>query len=430
MSKILRVGKRDMNSGLKPGLTSGLLILLVLCLCTFFAAAQPEEAWNRTYGGPGFEWGSSFQETPDGGFIIVGWTQPSGGDKSDVLLIKTDSKGVELWNRTFGGPDNDHASSIQRTKDDGYILAGTKTPGGSDNTHLWLIKTDASGHEAWNRTFAGQLGDQGIAALEAENGYIVAGLTMSQGNGSWDFWLIKTGPDGEMEWEKTYGGLGQDYLSSLLETEDGGYILSGNTESYGNSSNNIWLVKVDSMGNEQWNKTFDSLMDRGGSITSTEDGGFTLVGDVVPGPNMFLQKSVFLNKLDSSGNKLWNRTFSRPEGGYFSPSIQQTSDGGYVMAGTLTSYKDGPKRFGDSTAWGLDGNDILVIRTDSSGKELWNLTLGKPELDDQGAEILETSDGNYAVLYSTESYGSGLKDIRLVKLVENKTLEGPLAMKR
>ena len=407
------------------------LVLAALVLCTFFAAAQPEEAWNRTYGGPGFEWGSSFQETPDGGFIIVGWTQPSGGDKSDVLLIKTDSKGVELWNRTFGGPENDHASSIQRTKDDGYILAGTKTPVDSDSTDLWLIKTDASGHEAWNRTFGGQSEDRGIAALDAENGYIAAGLTMSQGNGSWDFWLIKTGPDGEMEWEKTYGGLGRDYLSSLLETADGGYMLSGNTESYGNGSDNLWLVKVDSRGNEQWNKTLDnSIGGLSGSITSTEDGGFALVEDVVPGPNMFLQRSVSLIKLDSSGNKLWNRTFSRPEGGYFSPSIQQTSDGGYVMAGTLTSYKDGPKRVGDSTAWGANGNDILVIRTDSSGKELWNRTLGAPELDDQGAMALETSDGNYAVLCSTESYGSGLKDIWLVKLVENKTVEGSLAMKR
>lgn len=106
----------------------------MLVLCTFIAGAQPEEAWNRTYGGPGFEWGSSFQETPDGGFIIASSTQPSGEDKSDILLIKTDSKGIELWNVTFRGPEYDSASSVQRTNDDGYILAGTKTPGSSDST--------------------------------------------------------------------------------------------------------------------------------------------------------------------------------------------------------------------------------------------------------------------------------------------------------
>lgn len=89
------------------------------------------------------------------------------------------------------------------------------------------------------------------------------------------------------------------------------------------------------------------------------------------------------------------------------------------MAGTLTSYRDGPKKIGDSTTWGADDNDILVIRTDSMGNELWNLTLGKPNLDDQGAKILETQNGGYAVLCSTESYGSGLKDIWLVKLEEN-----------
>ncbi len=420
LSEILGVGKGLMSLGLRSGLTSGLLISLMLCPCIFFAGAQPEEAWSRTYGGPGFEWGSSFQETPDGGFIIAGWTQPSGGDKSDILLIKTDSKGLELWNATFGGTGYDSASSVQRTKDDGYILAGTRTPGGSDSTDLWLIKTDISGIESWNRTFGGRSDDQGVAVLEAEDGYIIAGSTMSQGYGSWDFWLIRAGPAGEAEWEKTYGGLGRDYLSSILKTEDGGYLLSGTTESYGNGSNNLWLVKVDPRGNELWNKTFDNSMGLGGSVTATEDGGSALAEDIVPGPGMYLERAVRLIKLDAEGNELWNKTFSRSESSYFSPLIQRTRDGGYVMAGTLTSYRDGPEKVGDSTVWGADGNDILVIRADSVGNELWNLTLGKPKLDDQGAKVLETLDGKYAVLSSTESYGSGLKDIWLVKLEEKR----------
>jgi len=403
----------------RSNLTS-VLALLVLCLCTFFAGAQPEEAWNRTYGGPGFEWVSSFQETPDGGFIIAGWTQPSGGDKSDVLLIKTDSKGLELWNVTFGGPEYDSASSVQQTNDDGYILAGSRTPGGSDSTDLWLIKTDASGIEAWNRTFGGRSDDQGVAVLETEDGYIAGGSTMSQGYGSWDFWLIRTGPGGEKEWEKTYGGLGRDYLSFILKTEDGGYLLSGTTESYGNGSNNLWLVKVDSVGNELWNKTFDSSIGLGGSVTTTDDGGFALAEDSVPGQGMSLEGAVRLIKLDAGGDEEWNRTFSKPESSYFSSSIQQTNDGGYVMAGTLTSYSGGPEKIGDATVWGADGNDILVIRTDSRGNELWSITLGEPNLDDQGAKVLQTADGGYAVLCSTESYGSGSKDIWLVKLEERK----------
>ncbi|WP_334102114.1 hypothetical protein [Methanothrix soehngenii] len=393
--------------------------LALLVLCTLITGAQTEEAWNRTYGGPGFEWGSSFQETPDGGFIITGSTQPSGEDKNDILLIKTDSKGFELWNVTFGEPEYDYASSVQRTNDDGYILAGTKTPGGSDSTDLWLIKTDASGQEAWNRTYGGRSDDQGVAVLETEDGYAIGGSTMSQGNGSLDFWLIRTGSRGEKVWEKTYGGLGRDYLSSILRMEDGGYLLSGTTESYGSDSNNLWLVKVDSRGTELWNKTFDNSLGLGGSVAATGDGGFALVDDIVPGPNMYLERAGRLKKLDSEGNELWNRTFSRSESSYFSQSIQQTRDGGYVMAGTLTSYRDGPKKIGDTTTWGADDNDILVIRTDSMGNELWNLTLGKPNLDDQGAKILETQNGGYAVLCSTESYGSGLKDIWLVKLEEN-----------
>jgi hypothetical protein len=385
-------------------------------MCTFIAGAQPEEAWNRTYGGPGFEWGSSFQETPDGGFIVTGSTQPPGGDKSNILLIKTDSQGVELWNRTVGGSEKDYASSVEQTKDEGYILAGTRTPPGYYSTDLWLVKTDASGREAWNRTFGGSSDEQGVAALEAGDGYIAAGSTISRGNGSWDFWLIRTSPVGETEWEKTYGGLGRDYLASILKAEDGGYLLSGSTESYGNGSDNLWLVKVDSRGNELWNKTFDSsLGGLSGSATATEDGGFALLENFVPGPSMYLERAVRLIKLDSRGNGLWNRTFRRPESGYFSPSIEQTRDGGYVMAGTLTSYKDGPQRIGDSVVWGADGNDILIIRTDSMGNELWNLTKGAPKLDDQGAKILETANGGYAMLCSTESYGSGLKDIWLVK---------------
>ncbi|MDY6864928.1 MAG: hypothetical protein SVY15_03010 [Halobacteriota archaeon] len=155
--------------------------------------------------------------------------------------------------------------SAQQTKDGGYILAGYTESYGAGNKDAWLIKTDSNGNEEWNRTFGGEGGDAAFSILQtADGGYILAGGTGSYDAGMIDAWLIKTDSNGNEEWNRTYGGRDYDLGMSARQTKDGGYILVGYTESYGAGKEDAWLIKTDKNGNEEWNRTF------GGEIMTKE----------------------------------------------------------------------------------------------------------------------------------------------------------------
>jgi hypothetical protein len=392
---------------------------LALLISSFLgASAQPEEEWNTTFGGPGFDWGSSVQEKEGGGYVIAGHTESYGAGRNDAWLIATDASGNEEWNKTFGGIGNDFSRSVLATKDGGYILVGSTGPweiGGSD---VWLIKTNSEGNELWNKTLGGSDNDFGASILEIENnGYIVVGNTESYGSGDSDIWLIKMDSKGEIEWDKTFGGLGDDGCGSVVATEDGGYVVGGVTQSYGNGSNDLWLIKTDSEGNKEWDRTFGgSGDDYGGSVLQTEDGGYLLMGHTRVDSAGIGGGVVWLIKTDSEGNLEWEKTFDYEDGDYFGSSIRKIGDGGYLIAGAAASYREGPTEGDDGVGFGSDGHDILIIKTDPEGNELWNITFGKSGLDDQGGLAKETKDGGYIVLCNTESYGAGHKDFWLIKL--------------
>ena len=198
----------------------------------------------KTFGGSGDDYGSSVHQTTDGGYIITGSTESFGSGNSDVWLIKTDSQGKEEWNKTFGGPSSEVGISVQQTTDGGYIITGY------GNNQLWLIKTDSQGNEEWNQTFGGSDYDSGYSVQQTEDGgYIITGSTKSFGNGNSDVWLIKTDSQGNEEWSKTYGESGGDYGESVQQTTDGGYIITGNTESFGSGGSDVLLIKTDPEGN-------------------------------------------------------------------------------------------------------------------------------------------------------------------------------------
>jgi len=199
------------------------------------------EVWNRTFGGAGLDWGHSVQQTSDGGYIIAGYTWSYGAGSDDVLLIKTDSEGNELWNRTFGGSYEDRGCSVQQTPDDGYIMAGST----NNRQDAWLIKTDSDGNEEWNTIFGGAAMDEGYSVNPAKDGgYIIAGYTGSYGADSADFWIIKTDAYGNEEWNATFGGTGLEKCYSVEQTSDGGYIAAGYTNSFSAGYTDVWLIKL------------------------------------------------------------------------------------------------------------------------------------------------------------------------------------------
>jgi hypothetical protein len=261
-----------------------------------------KKLWDSTYGGRQEDCGNSVRQTADGGYVIVGYTASSGAGSSDVWLIKTDARGRRVWDRTFGGPDADDGYSVEQTTDGGYVVAGWTASYGAGSHDVWLIKTDASGKEAWNKSF-GNLGlDESYSVRQTtDGGYIVAGTATPPDAGSRDVWLIRTDKAGKKVWSETFGGVHDDAGNSVLQTRDGGYVVTGFTYSYGAGGADVWLLKVDASGKKVWDRTFGGTRDDDGySVEPTSDGGLVIAGYttslVSPDENALLIKT------DADGN--------------------------------------------------------------------------------------------------------------------------------
>jgi hypothetical protein len=226
-----------------------ILALLSVSLVALFTQSAYAVTFAKTYGGTNNDEASSVQQTSDGGYIVAGYTQSFGAGSWDIFLIKTDANGDVQWAKTYGGTSSDFASSVQQTSDGGYIVAGTTWSFGVGDYDIFLIKTDANGNVQWAKAYGGTNEDRAFSVQQtSDGGYIVAGYTNSFGAGSHDIFLIKTDAYGNVEWAKTYGGTDGDYASSVQQTSDGGYIVAGGTYSFGAGWVDIFLIKTDANG--------------------------------------------------------------------------------------------------------------------------------------------------------------------------------------
>jgi hypothetical protein len=289
-----------------------------------------KKVWEATFGDTGDDRGYFLSQTADGGYIIVGLTDSYGAGGTDVWLIMTDSAGNMIWDKTIGGTDHDYGSAIQKTSDGGYILVGATCSCGTGSWDVWLIKTDSAGNKIWDKTFGGTGGDYGESVQQSsDGGYIIAGYTGPVIAA--DILLIKIDGKGNKIWDKTFGGTDWDKGSSVLQTNDGGYIIVGGTESYGTGISDIWLIKTDGAGNKIWDKTFGGDDgDVGECVQSTSDGGYIITGRT--GPDV--AADIWVIRTDCSGNKLWDRVFgsNNSDDARF---VQQTSDGGFLIVGEM-----------------------------------------------------------------------------------------------
>ncbi|NOR45319.1 MAG: hypothetical protein GQ534_07000, partial [Candidatus Delongbacteria bacterium] len=205
--------------------------------------------WDKSFGEPyENEYSYSVQQTSDGGYIMTG-KYSTLSSSYDVWLIKTDKNGNEIWNKIYGGVNEDYGYSVKETRDGGYIIVGGSTSY-SATYAVWLIKTDSSGNMLWNSIIDGQFNDKAFEVQETiDGGFIIAGQTLSFGGGENDFWLIKTDSNGNELWDKTVGGPSDDFAYSVEQTSDGGYVMAGTTSSYGAGGMDVWLIKTDSYGN-------------------------------------------------------------------------------------------------------------------------------------------------------------------------------------
>jgi hypothetical protein len=238
--------------------------------------------WNKTYGSPTTEEGGNFViPTSDGGYAVMSYALralPSADQNS--WMFKIDANGNMQWNQTYLTPGNMTGRSIVQVSDGGCVLAGYANATGNGND-FWLAKTDSVGNMLWNQTYGGSGDDSATGLVQAsDGGYVIVGFTYSFGAGGQDAWLVKTNASGNMLWNKTYGGAGNENFQRVVRTLDGGYAISGATNSFGAGGNDMWFVKTDSYGNVQWSKTFGGLANDGGAmLRQTSDSGYIIIGN-------------------------------------------------------------------------------------------------------------------------------------------------------
>ena len=366
------------------------------------SAIVPGIAYSRfstTIGGSEYDFGYSLQQTIDGGYVIAGGTYSLGAGGSDLWLIKTDAAGSVIWDQVFGGAENDRGVSVQQTMDGGYVITGYTSSIGAGGADVWLIKTDASGNLIWDQVFGGTEYDWGESVQQTtDGGYIITGVTGSFGAGNDDLWLIKTDAGGNEEWNNTFGGNDNEKGKSVQQTTDGGYVITGSTEPpYG--SGDVWLIKIDAAGNEVWNREFGgSSGDYGYSIQQTTDGGYIITGttsSIGAGG-----ADVWLIKTDANGNTVWTQTFGGSEADR-GTSVQQTADDGFIVTGYTWSF-------------GAGKGDIWLIKTDAAGNEVWSQIFGGAD-SDAGYSVQQTKGDGYIIAGTTYSFGNGYNDIWLIK---------------
>ncbi|MDA0265178.1 MAG: DUF5666 domain-containing protein [Chloroflexi bacterium] len=387
------------------------LALAALLIMVTNVSAQPVADLDLTFGGGGDDFAHAAVQTPDGGFVVAGETQSSGAGGRDVWLIKTDGSGNQLWTRTFGGPADDVAFAIAKTRDGGLVMAGSTAADEDAKTDFLLIKTDSFGIRQWSQTYA-NLGLRGILNVESndvayavrqtqDGGYIVAGST--DGEAGRNIWLVKTDSGGILVWDQEFGANGSETAYSVLQTADGGYVVAGSTDSIDLASNggaDFLLLKTDAEGRPLWTNTLGGeFNDEARSVIETQDGGFALAGTTwSKGAGL---SDFWLVKTDPYGEEIWNKTYggASRDAAY---GLQQTRDGGYALGGWSESFPG--------------GDHFWVVKADPAGSLVWEATYG----ESSGARaIQQTMDGGYLIAGWSGPL-EGVRDIRLIKTVPDR----------
>lgn len=377
-----------------------ILILLFGFSTAVLAQPNPDTLWTRTYGGNNDDEAKSIQQTLDGGYVVAGAIFSSGGNGSDFYVVKTNAQGNLLWTRTYGGSGHDEARSVQQTTDSGYVIAGSiYSPNGTGND-FYVVKTDGQGDTLWTHTYGGSSDDFAYSIQQTMGGgYIVAGYTWRGDESLWDFYVVKIDCEGIELWTRTYGGSSEDFALSIQQTADSGYVVAGYTYSFGGGGTDYYVVKTNVQGDELWTHTYGgSSDDEAKSIQQTADGGYVIAGYTTSfGAG---STDYYVVKTDAQGDALWTRTYGGidDDAAY---SIRQTTDGGYVVAGYTASFVAG-------------GYAFYVVKTDGQGDLLWTRTYGGTD-DDFSTSIQQTTDGGYVVAGYTDSFGEGDYDLYVVK---------------
>jgi hypothetical protein len=391
-----------------------LLISVLLCTGAYFAlgmsrtglwyqnvqaVSESEFIESQTFGGPGRDVGNDISECGNGDIILIGSTESFGAGFSDMWVIRTDSTGSPIWNRTFGGLGYESGSSVIEHSTGGLVLGGDRqTP--AEYPNFWIIHTNDAGQPLWNHTYGGTNGDFIPYVVECQDGGLAfVGTSFSFGAGEGDVWLIRTDTDGNVLWNVTFGGSANDCPNDIIECIDGGFAVIGTTESYSPQLYNgkAWVLRTNSSGHVLWNHTYGtSDYDMGRSIIERSGGGFAITGYSRDSDYYPEKIYAWARILNSSGVTLWQSLFSELHD-YNGLSIVECSNGDFAIAGAI--------RYLGTNNW-----DLWITRINSSGDPVWERSLGGLAID-FGRQVIQRADGSFVIIGETESFGAGKFDI-------------------
>jgi Secretion system C-terminal sorting domain len=403
-------------------------IFLFLCLCVH-AIAQPVIEWQRCLGGTSGETLYSCHQTPDGGFITIGYTASQNGDVTgnhgaiDYWVVKMAADGAIEWKKAYGGSNLDWPRSMCVTSDGGYMLAGytSSTNGQVSGNHgdkdAWLVKLNANGSIQWQKCVGGSSWDEAWGVKQTQDGgYIMAGRTASAdgdvagtNGGTLDYWIVKLSTNGNVLWSRTFGGSNEDTAWKVTETADGGFVLVGEANSsdgdmtgqHGNGD--CGVIKVDSNGNVLWKRMLGgSGWDWAADVAPAADGGCLVVGNVTSNNGDITGHKgnfdIWLVRLDINGAIVYQKTLGGSDEDRVN-GITLTPNEDYLIAGSTYS-SDGDVSVNDGVL------DFWVLKIDALGNILWETTVGG-SLGEHAYSVVPASDGGYFAAGVTWSPDSG-----------------------
>ncbi|MFN8322381.1 MAG: T9SS type A sorting domain-containing protein [Chitinophagales bacterium] len=395
--------------------------------------------WDKRYGGTKDEGNPVLLHTTDGGYLVGGYSLSDiSGDKTennrnnaltteDFWVVKLDATGNKLWDKRFGTSGGDNLRAVIPTNDGSYLLGGSsdggaggdKTQSTQGNADYWIVKIDSHGNKLWDKRYGGS-GADGFYCMQqtTDGGYILGGASVSGISGdktqeNWDLshfyadiWIVKIDSAGNKLWDKRLGGTDDDYALDIKQTKDGGYIIGGmsysriggdktqdNFDTLNPLTSDVWIVKIDSIGNKQWDKTLGTpYNDKMDYVEELSDGGYMLAGG-----------GFKIIKTDSLGNQTWEQYF---DGGAYFSSFSITNDKGYLFGGYTSQ-----NIVGDKTESNLGYQQSWIVKADSSGNKQWDKTIFTNSIlhNDWDGFVVQSNDGCYLVANTSEADIGGYK---------------------